>query len=97
MVGDLIVKTTPLVMQQNIEQSPVDAQFAKYVAESRCYEIVYNPQKTTSLRQAAQYSCTTIGGLPMLIYQAARSFELWTDHSFPMSKIKEHLAHVFPS
>jgi len=94
---DLIVNTTPLGMQPNIEQSPVDAQFAEYLADSICYDIVYNPQNTTFLRQAAQYNCTTIGGLPMLIYQAARSFELWTDHSFPMSKIKEHLAHVFPT
>ena len=84
-------------MYQKSENSPVDAKFTEFLAEYICYDIVYNPQKTTFLRQAEQQNCTTISGLPMLIYQASRSFELWTGHTFPMSKIKEYLDNVFPS
>ena len=94
---DLIVNTTPLGMYPNSENSPVDAKFTEFLADSICYDIVYNPQKTTFLRQAEQQNCTTISGLPMLIYQASRSFELWTGQTFPMSKIKEYLDNVFPA
>ncbi len=94
---DLIVNTTPLGMHPNSENSPVDAKFTEFLADSICYDIVYNPQKTTFLRQAEQHNCVTISGLPMLIYQASRSFELWTGQTFPMFKIKEYLNNVFPS
>lgn len=94
---ELIVNTTPLGMHPNTGHSPVDEQFTEFLDNSICYDIVYNPQKTKFLRQAELQDCTIIGGLPMLIYQAARSFEIWTEKSFPMPKIKEHLTHVFPT
>ena len=42
---DLIVNTTPLGMYPNSENSPVDAKFTEFLADSICYDIVYNPQK----------------------------------------------------
>lgn len=47
-------------------------------------DIVYAPEDTTFLRQAAASGHKTLGGLPMLIYQGALAFELWTGIPAPV-------------
>jgi shikimate dehydrogenase len=48
------------------------------------YDLVYNPPKTPLLRIAREAGANTIGGLPMLIYQGAASFKLWTGREAPL-------------
>ena len=48
------------------------------------YDLVYNPSETPLMRMAKEEGAKTIGGLPMLIYQGAASFELWTDREAPL-------------
>jgi shikimate dehydrogenase len=47
------------------------------------YDLVYNPSKTPLLRMARKAGADTIGGLPMLIYQGAASFKIWTGREAP--------------
>jgi 3-dehydroquinate dehydratase/shikimate dehydrogenase len=42
------------------------------------YDLVYNPIETRFLREAREAACDTLGGLAMLITQAAEQFRLWT-------------------
>ena len=42
------------------------------------YDIVYNPIKTELLRLVQKRGVRTISGLDMLVYQAQKSFEIWT-------------------
>jgi shikimate dehydrogenase len=47
-------------------------------------DIVYTPEDTPFLRAARAAGLKTLGGLPMLIYQGALSFELWTGVHAPV-------------
>ena len=43
------------------------------------YDLVYNPLETRFMREARSAGCETLGGLEMLVTQAAVQFKLWTD------------------
>ena len=84
---DLVVNATP--------QSPVTK---RDLTGARCvYDLVYNPLETQLLRSAREAGCETLGGLEMLIAQAARQFELWTGKTFSdglTSQIRTDLVRV---
>lgn len=46
-------------------------------------DIVYRPEQTAWLADAAARGLPTLGGLPMLIEQGVRAFELWTGVAAP--------------
>ena len=53
------------------------------------YDLVYSPRCTPLLAAAAQVGCDTLNGLPMLVHQGARAFELWTGSAPPVSVMLE--------
>ena len=77
---DILVNTTPVGMRNfNEDSSPVDDKNIESLPNSAIvYDIVYNPLKTTLISQAIRYHKKYITGLDMLIYQAQKSFEIWT-------------------
>jgi 3-dehydroquinate dehydratase/shikimate dehydrogenase len=50
--------------------------------------MVYNPLETRLLREARPGS-TVISGVEMFVAQAARQFELWTEHEAPTQLMHE--------
>ena len=52
------------------------------------YDLVYKPTLTRFLKRAQTAGCTTIGGMEMLINQAAAQFKLFTDHDYPSEALK---------
>jgi len=55
------------------------------------FDLVYNPPQTQLLKTAAAEGAITIDGLKMLVYQAAKSFELWTGEEMPVGEIYKTL------
>lgn len=53
------------------------------------FDLVYNPPETKFLREAAHAGAKGIGGLDMLIYQAALSFQMWTEQEAPLQVLRE--------
>ena len=74
----LLVNCTPLGMAGTPEEklSPVPAETIH--PKMLVYDLVYRPTVTPLLRDAAARGARTLGGLPMLVYQGAASFKIWT-------------------
>ena len=52
------------------------------------YNVVYNPRITPFLKEAACHGLVAVGGLGMLVRQAALSIELWTGQSPPLDRMR---------
>lgn len=79
---ELVINTTPLGTSGPLkDQTPARAEQLRG-ARVAC-DLVYNPQVTRFLREARAAGCETIGGLPMLVRQAAEQFRLWTGVDAP--------------
>jgi 3-dehydroquinate dehydratase/shikimate dehydrogenase len=74
---DVVVNTTPLGTS-----GPLQDQTAVTSEQLRgarlAYDLVYNPAETLFMREARAAGCEILGGLPMLVTQAAAQFRLWT-------------------
>jgi 3-dehydroquinate dehydratase / shikimate dehydrogenase len=74
---DLVINCTPIGMRGHSEdQSPLRAEQLRGV--KLVYDLVYNPEETSLLREARTAGCRTLGGLAMLVGQAVEQFRLWT-------------------
>ena len=81
---DLIVNCSPVGMKhsETERRSPVEAKLLTKGA--LVYDVVYNPLETALLADAKKVGAQTLGGLAMLVYQGAMSFELWTGKEAPI-------------
>lgn len=95
--ASIIINATPLGMAPHLDASPVEDHQKEILQHKFCYDVIYNPQKTRFLKQAEAAGGVPVGGLEMLIHQAAKSFNLWTGKDFPVSLIKQKLNEIFPS
>jgi shikimate dehydrogenase len=82
---DLIVNCTPIGMKHSAaeKKSPLDASLIP--AKAFVYDVVYNPLVTKLLSDANKAGASTLNGLPMLVYQGAIAFELWTGREAPVN------------
>jgi shikimate dehydrogenase len=74
---DLIVNCTTLGMTPRTEELPWD-EATPFASSHVVYDLVYNPMVTRLLDMAAADGARTVGGLGMLVWQAALAFERWT-------------------
>ena len=82
---DLIINATSLGMTggPDPKKSPIDTRLLN--TRALCYDLVYSPQITPFLRDAKNNKIDTIGGLSMLVFQAASGFELLTNKKAPIN------------
>lgn len=72
---DLLINTTSVGLKDP-QTSPLPE--GVLPRHATVVDIVYNPLETKLLRDAQAAGLNTLGGLPMLIWQGALAFELWT-------------------
>lgn len=72
----IIVNTTPVGTWPNVDDC-IPLPFAALTDSHLVVDLIYNPEQTAFLRQAAEQGTTTLNGLTMLYQQAEKSWQLW--------------------
>lgn len=90
----LLVNTTPLGMHGHFEQATPWESSADFTPSHTVYDLVYNPHPTRLLREASEHGSTVLGGLPMLVGQAAASYQQWTGQAMPTDVVFAALADL---
>jgi 3-dehydroquinate dehydratase / shikimate dehydrogenase len=81
--ADIVINCTPMGMTGHSEgTSPLPVESLRGVR--LVYDLVYNPEQTALLLAAQAAGCQTLGGLAMLVAQAAEQFRLWTGRGAPI-------------
>ena len=92
---DLIVHCTTIGMKDSPQEGQSPLSLEVIPKNVLVYDVVYNPWLTPLLKLAQKAGADILGGLPMLVYQGAASFKLWTGREAPvdimLSRAKEIL------
>jgi len=85
--AEVIINTTPVGMYPNIGVSPID--ISRFNNLSMVVDAVYNPLPTKLISDTMQKGIPAVGGLYMLVAQAARACEFFIDTEISEEKISE--------
>lgn len=80
--ADVVINATPLGMVGQADASAVDP--ALFHAGQLFVDLVYAPPVTPTMRAARAAGAHAVGGLGMLVHQAAHAFTLWTGQDAPL-------------
>lgn len=94
--SNLIVNSTPIGMFPDVDDSPTNLK-ESFHKDQLVFDMIYNPTETKLLKLAKQEGANTLGGLKMLVHQAAKSFELWTGEEPPVEKLSRSLELMIKS
>ena len=93
-VTDILVNATSIGLYPNIEAMPaVDLKAAR--SELLVCDVVPNPPDTRLIQTARAMGLKTLTGLPMLVYQGAIGFEMWTGRQAPEAVMRRALEQAF--
>ena len=81
---DLIVHCTTIGMKDSSQEGQSPLSLEVIPKGVLVYDVVYNPWLTPLLKLAQKAGANILGGLPMLVYQGAASFKLWTGSEAPV-------------
>ena len=87
---DLLINATPVGMYPRCDASPVDPGVL-----ARCaavFDAVYNPEETRLLSAARAAGARTVGGMPMLVWQAAVAHPCWYGADFQAEAVASIIA-----
>ncbi len=93
--AQIIVNATPVGMYPHNGTAPVD--LSLFPNCEAVFDLVYNPARTELLLQAQERGILAVGGLPMLVAQAARGFEYFTGDSYEDGCIEEIINYISQS
>lgn len=85
--GNILVNTTPVGMYPNTEESPVTKEIISNF--DALVDLIYNPIETKFLSYGKELNKINVGGLYMLIGQAAKAQEIWQGTTVNESIIEE--------
>jgi len=86
----LIVNATSVGMFPDVDDS-ITTLADSFTKEQIVFDMVYNPLQTNLLKLASSQGAVALDGLKMLVYQAAKAFELWTGEAMPVEQVYKAL------
>ena len=87
--AELIVNCTTIGMTHGPAEAESPLPGGAIPSTALVYDLVYNPLETPLIREAAQVGLATLGGIEMLVYQGAASFEMWLERPAPVPVMME--------
>lgn len=81
---DIVVNATSIGMAGGPDPSGIPLSGSWIGEHHTIADIVYRPRSTALLIEAERRGARTVGGLGMLVHQAAAAFERWTNHTAPV-------------
>lgn len=72
----LIINCTPLGTHPNVDACP-NIPYNALNEQHLLYDLIYNPEETSFLKQGKNQGAQTCNGLKMLIFQAEKAWEIW--------------------
>lgn len=85
---DLLINATPLGLKRS-DPLPIKPEFLH--KGLLVYDLIYNPKETRLLKLAKKSGTKISNGLGMLLYQGARSFEIWTGRIAPINIMRKSI------
>lgn len=89
--SDLVVNATSVGLRGETSVL-APALFPKDGRRRLFFDLIYRPARTPFLKLAEKSGNRTLGGLEMLLYQGARSLEIWTARKAPVPVMRKALA-----
>lgn len=86
---DLLINCTSLGSTGTGDENASPAPVSAIRPGMLVYDIIYRPLETRLMREAKELGARVLGGLPMLIYQGAASFKLWTGLDAPVDVMSD--------
>ena len=81
---NLVVNCTTFGMKYGEQENLSPLKMSLIPSNALIYDLVYNPAETPLIKAARQAGAGVLGGLPMLVYQGAAAFEMWTGEKAPV-------------
>lgn len=72
----IIINTTPLGTFPNVEECP-NLDYTLFTKKHIAFDLVYNPEETAFLRNAAANKAVIKNGYEMLVFQAEKAWLIW--------------------
>ena len=91
---DIVVNATSIGLFPDTEAMP-DVDFKNAGAELLVCDVVPNPPETRMIKAARALGFKVLTGLPMLVFQGAIGFEMWTGQKAPEHAMTDALEKAF--
>lgn len=85
----LLINCTSVGMAGTPEEKDSPVPVDTIPSSALVFDLIYHPPETPLMAAARQRGAKVLGGLPMLVYQGAESFKLWTGLDAPVAVMRE--------
>jgi len=89
---DLTVNATPAGMFPKVDNTPVGEDVVSRT--SYLFDVIYNPGETKLMKMAKAQGVKTLGGMAMLVWQAAAAHTIWNGVNFKVEDIEAITAEM---